>query len=130
MTKKFLKKLRLYVGCPDAVWDDFLKKQPEQTDQVQGDAIEKFDLKFVPPALQGVIERLLFTIFVAFDLSATAAAMMAWLAVKMVTYINRGDLPKHAITRQRAMTALLGGMVSMLFALVGGLLCRLKIPIL
>ena len=126
VTKTFLKKLRLQVGCSDEIWNCFVRKYDKQA---QGDTSENFDVKFTSGKLQGIIERVVFTAFVAFDLSGTVVAMMGWLAVKMVTNLNRGDLPKGEMTRQRAMTGLLGGMVSMFFALVGGLLCRLKISI-
>jgi hypothetical protein len=77
----------------------------------------------VPPSLTGLVERLFFTVAVAFDLSGTVPAMMGWLAVKMASNWNRpgdGGLqdPRGAVS------ALLAGLVSLGFALVGGLICR------
>src|SRR3989442_1456443 len=43
----------------------------------------------VPPWLTGIIERLFFTVAVAFDLSGVATAMMAWMAIKLATNWNR-----------------------------------------
>ena len=73
----------------------------------------------VSPSLTGLIERLFFTVIVAFDISGTATAMMGWLGVKMASNWNRTALPDPG-----AFSALLGGLVSLFFALVGGLVCR------
>ena len=77
----------------------------------------------VPPEVTGLIERLFFTIIVAFDISGAAPGMMTWLAVKMLTHWNRveNNLPPFSAG---AFTALLAGLVSMFFALVGGLICK------
>jgi hypothetical protein len=59
---------------------------------------------------------------VAFDVSGATTAMMAWLALKMLTHWNRpGD---NKIPYAGAFTALLAGLISMLFALLGGLLWK------
>lgn len=72
-------------------------------------------------------ERIFFTILVTFDVSATAAAMIGWITIKMVTDWNR--IRKHEDdtvgVRSMAFLGLLGNLLSMLFALIGGLLCRL-----
>lgn len=71
----------------------------------------------------GVIERTFFTILVADDVSGASVAMMGWLAVKMATNWNR--IPEDTwVGRAMSMTALQSGMVSLLFALVGGLIIR------
>jgi len=76
----------------------------------------------VPAWLVGSIERLFFTVVVAFNISGTAVAMIGWITVKMVTNWNRPGCsgPEFAPV---ALTALLGGLVSMFFALIGGLIC-------
>jgi hypothetical protein len=71
--------------------------------------------------LIGTLERLFFTLIIAFDVTAAAVAMVAWLALKMATNWNR---PNASHTPTEALTGLLGGLISMLFALIGGLICK------
>jgi hypothetical protein len=75
----------------------------------------------VPASLVGVIERLFFTVVVAYDVSGSVTAMVAWCAVKMATNWDTKDakmwLPFPG-------TSLLGSFASMLFALAGGLIIR------
>lgn len=75
------------------------------------------------PMITGVIERTFFTFIVAFDVSGGAIAMMAWLAAKMAVNWNRVSVSDSA-TRGFSMTALQAGMVSLFFALIGGLICK------
>ena len=78
-------------------------------------------LPAVPAFLTGLVERLFFSVVVAFNISGTAVAMIAWVAAKMAASWNRqGTTPDFA---SGAFSALLGAMVSMLFALLGGLIC-------
>lgn len=79
----------------------------------------------VPGWLTGLIERLLFTWLVALSVSGTAVAMIAWLSIKLAAGWNRpeGEM-SVAIWRGKASSALLAGVVSMLFALAGGILCQ------
>lgn len=79
----------------------------------------------VPASLTGLVERLFFTVVVAFDISGTVVAMIGWIAAKMVANWSRqGTTYEFA---PGALSALLGGMVSMLFALLGGLISSGKI---
>lgn len=80
--------------------------------------------KPVPAWLVGTMERLFFTGIIAFEVTAAAVAMVAWLALKMATDWNRINAP---YTPSEALTGLLGGLVSMLFALIGGLICSGRI---
>ena len=79
----------------------------------------------IPPGLTGVIERLFFTVAVAFELSGVATAMMAWIAIKLAADWNR---PSTTPDTAGTLSAALGGLVSMLFAVTGGLICRLWRP--
>ena len=82
--------------------------------------------KRVPPWVTGVVERLFFTCFAAFSFQAAPGAMITWIGLKMLTNWNRLSSPDAAENqKQRALafSALLGGLVSMLFALIGGLIC-------
>jgi hypothetical protein len=76
----------------------------------------------VPPWLTGSLERLFFTVAVGFDVSGFVVAMVAWIAIKMGTDWNRPHGGGH--DPAGAWTALLGGFMSMFFALIGGLICR------
>ena len=120
LTKKFVNDLRLYL---------------------------KFDMSGInvaepkiPAWLMGTLERLLFTILIAFDVSTVSAGIMGWLAIKMATDWNRvkifygdpgsGSIPaslkfkEEAKLRTLAVSGLLGTLVSMIFALIGGLICK------
>ncbi len=82
------------------------------------------DIKGVPSWLTGVIERLFFTVVVAYNLTGAAIGMIGWLTLKMVTHWNR-PTPESDRTRiVNAFAALLAGIISMLFAIVGGLMIR------
>jgi len=69
--------------------------------------------------LTGTIERLVFTMIVAYNVSGAAIAMMVWLGLKMATGWNENiKTPSGKIP---AIHSLFTGMVSLLFALIGGL---------
>jgi len=73
--------------------------------------------------MTGVIERLFFTIIVSFNVGGAAVAMTSWLLVKMATDWHRIQ-SKEDIDRSLAFCSLTAGMVSLTFALVGGLLIK------
>ena len=83
--------------------------------------------KGVPPWLTGGVERLFFTILVGLEVSGVPAAMIGWLALKLATNWNHPDWKNKPDTRTYAFSALLGGLVSMLFALLGGWVCADKL---
>jgi hypothetical protein len=70
--------------------------------------------KGIPAKLTGPVERFFFTILVAYDVSGTAIAMIGWITVKMYQKLNKNENKSYAFSR------LLGGLVSMLFALICG----------
>lgn len=86
----------------------------------------------VPGWVVGAIERLFFGTLVTFDISATAAGMVTWILVKMATDWHRilGEGKDNLAfgSRSLAFGSLLGGIVSLLFALIGGLICRGALP--
>ena len=103
----------------------FLRRVRRRLDRLRGirgdsDPAPWHGVQDIPPWLTGVIERLFFTVVVAFNVPGAVVAMIAWLAVKMATDWNRPGIPT---TAAGAMSALLGGLVSMLFAVAGGLIC-------
>ncbi len=92
----------------------------------------------VPSWFTGTIERIFFTLLVAFDISGFPIAMIAWLAVKMaVTWSDRGtarnDSEEEAKRadgyRISSSITLLNGLVSMTFALIGGLIIQYAISL-
>lgn len=104
----FFKILRNWMGTPD-------KSPPALT-------------KRVPPWLTGTIERLFFTTLVGANIDGFPTAMMAWLALKLASNWNHSDVEGHPDARAFAISALLAGIVSMLCALLGGLIIAGKLP--
>jgi len=87
----------------------------------------------VPSWFTGTIERIFFTTLVAFDVAGYPVAMIVWLAAKMAaTWTGRGT-PRND-TEEEAKQAndyrisssitLVNGLVSMMFALIGGLIMQ------
>ena len=70
----------------------------------------------------GSLERLFFTLAAAVSVGGAVIGMMIWLAMKMIT---KGFWQQNsASTEKAAMNYLTISMVSMVFALIGGLVCR------
>jgi hypothetical protein len=90
------------------------KPKPEGEDSHRG----------VPPALTGIIERLFFTVLVAFDVAGVPAAMIAWIALKLATNWNQDYWKGTSSARLYGFSALIAGLVSMLFAFLGGLVVK------
>jgi len=86
-------------------------------------------LEYEPPKggaldwLIGVLERIFFTIIVAFNVNGAAVAMISWLLVKMATNWNSIIDPDRRM-RGYALCSLAAGMVSLSFALIGGLFIK------
>jgi hypothetical protein len=73
--------------------------------------------------LTGVVERFVFAVFVGLNIQGIAPGMMAWLGLKLAANWNRtkdGDQVQISL----ALTAALAGLVSMMFAAIGGVICR------
>lgn len=99
--------------------------------------IEKEDLdpdsRPVPVWVTGGIERAIFSLPIAYlpnpqNVSLIGAGMIAWLALKMATNWNRIWAEEDEVKRTRrtrgALAALLAGVVSLSFAVWGGLSAR------
>ena len=72
--------------------------------------------------LFGSLERLFFTLAAAISVGGAVIAMMIWVGMKMITH---GFWQQNAEPANKAaMTYLTISMVSMVFALIGGLFCR------
>jgi hypothetical protein len=79
--------------------------------------------KRTPPWLTGLLERVFFTIAVAMNATGIAPAMMTWLVLKLAAnWQYRDDIPNAADKANYKVSAILTGLLSMLFAYVAGLL--------
>ncbi len=90
-----------------------------------GIGFERPTHKRLPPYMMGMIERLFFTIITITHFTVVPYLMMSWLVLKMVTNWNsaaRQDR-ENKEERSRAILALGTGLLSMLFAFGGGLIC-------
>jgi len=87
------------------------------------DPCESPPVRRIPQVVTGTIERMFFTTCVAFNVPGTAVAMMAWIAAKMATRWLQKERVKKEL-RTLPLSAILGNITSMSFALWGGLLIR------
>lgn len=84
----------------------------------------------VPGWLTGLVERLFFTLVVAFEMNGAVPAMIGWITLKMVSNWNSpqgGDAKDEATwraLRNNRFSALIAGLVGVAFAMVGGLICK------
>ena len=85
----------------------------------------------MPPWFVGLVERSIFFLFVAaYDVPGITVSMMVWLGIKMAANWNRpgltssDDSDAEARRACGAIAAAVLGLMSMGFALVGGLICR------
>ncbi len=84
---------------------------------------EGSEWKRVTPWVTGVVERAFFAVAVGLGMSGAVGAMMGWLALKLATSWNHPDWKDEPRARSFAFSALLAGVVSMFFAVVGGSIC-------
>lgn len=86
----------------------------------------------VPALLLGILERIFFTVVIAYNVAGGGIAMIGWLTVKMAANWNRSVTAENSqdLTQKirYAMAALAAGIVSMGFALIGGLVWKGDIP--
>lgn len=82
--------------------------------------------KWVSGVATGLVESVFFCFAVAINLTGAVGAMMAWTAIKAQAHWNLftgfGEHKPKSDTR-RTYKALLGSLVSLFFATIGGLLC-------
>lgn len=103
-----------------------IKEKAKQVDNIEDKDFEEFyGIEYFSPSVTGTIERLFFTILVGFNVSGTATAMIAWMTVKMATnWLLVIKDENVAWKRHVAFSALLGTMISLFIALIGGLIVR------
>jgi hypothetical protein len=93
---------------------------------VKKEATERIPIQ---PILIGVLERLFFTILVAFEVSGVASGLTTWIVVKMVSGWNRYAGGDETWRRMLAFNGLINTLVSLLFAIIGGLIANGTIPL-
>ncbi len=88
----------------------------------------------LPPWLVGIVERSLFTLYVALSPSvgSTILIMAAWVGIKMATgWARSSKLGENDEVwlrwKSAAFISLFGNILSMVFALGGGMICRLSL---
>jgi len=123
--KWFLDCIRKKTGCQGQGenwkrYERYARKLGEKEDAKLKLNYREPKLPDLPPWIPGLLERAFFTTVVALDIQGAIIAMMTWLAVKMLTNLNRVNLPPKKIVRLRALTGLQGSFMSMFFAFIGG----------
>jgi hypothetical protein len=78
----------------------------------------------VPGPVIGIVERFFFTPVVAFSGVWAVGVMIPWIVVKMKITWDKENRPLKDDLLLFRTTSLLGNLASMIFALVGGLICR------
>jgi hypothetical protein len=82
--------------------------------------------KKTPAWITGYLERFLFTVAVASNMAGVLPAMITWLVVKLAAnWQLREDIKDQREKANYKFSALLAGLLSMIIALVSGLLIRL-----
>ena len=96
--------------------------------QIREDLFKKLNKRYEIPNygsldwLVGLLQRFFFTIIVAFDVGGAAVAMISWILVKMATNWHIIARSKdEPLVRGVALSSLMGSLISLSFALVGGL---------
>lgn len=79
------------------------------------------------PVLTGILERLFFTVLIAFQVTGVGGGLVGWIGVKLA--VGWGSV-KEGKTANRALafTGLLSNLTSLFFAVLGGLICNGMIP--
>ena len=105
-------------------FDKYIQKMAEE----HGEQLDRevWNL-WLPAWFTGLIERFAFTIFVAIDLPAVGALMAAWIGAKMFDNWQHVLQTRAHGARSRAFLALLGNLLSMLFATLGGQICKVDL---
>jgi hypothetical protein len=85
---------------------------------------------FISGKTLGYYERALFTLLIAFNISGTASGMFAYVTLKMIidwmNIITKDhDHIERKGVRSLIFRSLIGSLISMLFAVIGGLICGL-----
>jgi hypothetical protein len=82
----------------------------------------------ISPWLTGLVERSFFLTLVVARIEGVPEAMMAWLALKLAANWQRYNAEVEPRARARTMLALLAGLISLVFAFIGGKLILMGCP--
>jgi len=123
---------------------EFIRNRYIKRESISDSELKVFKNFFEKPGLKveiGYIERLFFTICVAFDLSGVVIAIIGWVTLKMF-YIwapafetlkeQKAGQEKEKTIRlfsEFAMSSVLASIVSITFALIAGLFCQYGLPL-
>ena len=117
LTKIFLERIRESML-------EFIKHKYKKDKEIFDRAVEwEIEELGVVDHAVGIVERGFFTIVIAFWVPGAAVAMISWIMVKMVTNWHQ-ITGKNLTDRGLALCSLMASLVSMFFALIGGLFCR------
>ncbi|MBU8933552.1 MAG: hypothetical protein KOO62_06055 [candidate division Zixibacteria bacterium] len=119
LTGLILKRIRKSLACGDPQMCDYYNDNPVAAPRkgwYMGSTFGKDS--------NALWERAFFVIVVAFDVGGAAVAMVAWTAAKGFLSHPKGNRQPAVIELNRCTTGILGSLISMLFALIGGLICR------
>jgi len=124
----------------------FIRKRYIKKASVDDSVQKDFESFFAKPGLEveiGYIERLFFTICVAFNLSGVVIGIIGWVTLKMfyiwypafetLNKLNDSEQvrkDKIRLYSEFAMSSVLGSIVSIIFALIAGLFCRYGLNVL
>ncbi len=115
------------LGVGHLVVDGFLRSLRRRSGLGDKPVAHDIAVPRVAPWLTGLVERLFFTILVASGASGVPTAMVGWLGLKLATNWNHPGWKELSTSRAFAFSGLLAGLLSMLFAYLGGLICGLHL---
>ena len=126
-THYFLLWIRLKCGVDDYSYHRTIREirrkiEPENTSRITEDIAPS-------PFLQGTIEKGVFFSAILLDVQGVLQAMAIYLGLKFYSNLNRNDLSNWIGVRYRAITGLLGALLSMYFALLGGYIANGQVQI-
>jgi hypothetical protein len=103
-----------------------LEKAKENKEEVPEGYLNEL---YIPGKSLGYWERFIFTILVGIDISGIAAGMFSYITLKMlIDWLNliakNENYIKQTAVRSLIFRSLIGSLLSMLFAAIGGIICR------
>ena len=107
-------------GKGDITWQE----KEKALDEIRDSRIKHKEFNLIIDCLVGIIERLFFTILVAFNITGFPIAMIAWSGVKIAVNWQAEKKETTYISSCLAFCSLIGTLLSLLFALFGGFICR------
>jgi hypothetical protein len=104
------------------VWTNFLYRKLDESVAEKTSEEKPGRVWWIPPLI-GIFERIIITTLIAFSVSGAASFIGTWIAVKIaggwITW-SKGTTYGRGVL----FVSLLGSAMSVLFALVGGIICQ------